>query len=131
MLTVSSIKVRAFARMGNRPVAGTLPCKSDPTQLLYMRVPTRRAGEGKSIAPMPYLDLEDAVGPRRRRPHALRCARPQERGLRPPRVVIRINALDTPWAKPTGAAAAARRAVLLPNRRRRHIVCNERWRAGP
>src|ERR1700682_3176618 len=87
--------------------------------VLYMPGSNARALEkAKSIpADALILDLEDAVAPDAKATARDQvCAAVKAGGYGPREIVIRINALDTPWGKADLAAAAAAGpdAILLP-----------------
>src|SRR5882757_8260733 len=87
--------------------------------VLYMPGSNARALEkAKSIAADALiLDLEDAVAPEAKETaRAQVCAAVRSGGYGHRELVIRVNALDTPWGKADleAAAAAAPDAVLLP-----------------
>ncbi|MDX2203296.1 MAG: CoA ester lyase [Hyphomicrobiaceae bacterium] len=87
--------------------------------VLYMPGSNARALEkAKSIAADALiLDLEDAVAPdAKAQAREQVCAAVQAGGYGPRELVIRINALDTPWGRDDLAAAAAAGpdAILLP-----------------
>jgi citrate lyase subunit beta/citryl-CoA lyase len=63
------------------------------------------------------LDLEDAVAPEAKEAARARvCQAVRSRGYGRREIIIRINALDTPWgaADMQAAAAAAPEAILIP-----------------
>src|SRR5207247_10555690 len=87
--------------------------------VLYMPGSNARALEkAKSIAADALiLDLEDAVAPEAKETaRGQVCAAVKAGGYGHRELVIRVNALDTPWGKADieAAAAAAHDAVLLP-----------------
>ena len=87
--------------------------------VLYMPGSNARALEkAKSIpADALILDLEDAVAPEAKETaRAQVCAAVKTGGYGPRELIIRINALDTPWGQADleAAAQAAPDAVLLP-----------------
>ncbi len=87
--------------------------------VLYMPGSNARALEKAKSLPADalILDLEDAVAPEAKEAaRAQVCAAVKAGGYGHRELVIRINALDTPWGKADmdGAAEAAPDAVLLP-----------------
>src|SRR5512145_2283300 len=87
--------------------------------VLFMPASNARALEKARTLPADALvfDLEDAVAPDAK-PQARRMAvaAAREGGYAPREVVIRVNALDTPWGRDDLAAAAesGADAVLVP-----------------
>ena len=87
--------------------------------VLYMPGSNARALEkAKTIAADALiLDLEDAVAPDAKAAAREQvCAAVKEGGYGPRELVIRVNALDTPWGEAdlAAAAAAAPDAILIP-----------------
>jgi citrate lyase subunit beta/citryl-CoA lyase len=87
--------------------------------VLYMPGSNARALEKAKSLPADalILDLEDAVAPEsKERARALVCQAVGGRGYGHRELIIRINALDTPWGEADieAAAAAAPDAILIP-----------------
>lgn len=87
--------------------------------VLYMPGANQRALEKAKTLPADalILDLEDSVAPAAKQAaRDLVCAAVRERGYARREIVVRINALDTPWGADDMAAACKARpdAILVP-----------------